>query len=354
MSDEAKVLNDVVSKYIEQLEKQRLEDRKERSRARRPTYVRWGVSALGLLLVFYTATGIGHKADKAITIVEKIVDMVPVARKATYKNDVWEGTATILVVPVLGTISGDPVEHSAPTSPLSMFSGTVENSVQAVKRALEEASATKNLAELVFFIKSPGGEVTPTDEIYSMIKRWRKHHPMVSVSAYFYALAASGGYYIAMSADTVVAQPTSAVGSISVIMQVLNLSEIAKRFGVKMETIKSGELKDLGNMFRDMTGAERAVLIDMIQHAHKRFVDVVHAGRPQLERAQVEKLADGRIFAAPDALKHGLIDATSPTFEAFMEDRAKGIMERLKVGRVHVMYPTQMKSIPEIVIQPNQ
>lgn len=343
MSEPHKEVTELLLKHLKE---QADEDRKEKARARRPTYLRWGVICLSICFGIFMAV-------KAWNRVDRFTDLLPTAPTSTYANSVqaWKGEATVLILPIQGTISGHPIARSEPKGVMSMFSDS-SNMVLAVKSALSEASVMKNLAELVIYVDSPGGGVTASDEIYSMIRAWRAKHPHIPVTAYFYQMAASGGYYVAMAADTIVASPTSLVGSISVIMQMPNISELAKKLGVDMTTIKTGKIKDIGNMFREMSDDGRAVLQRLADQSHARFVGVVGEGRPKLPRAQIEEIADGRILSSGDALQAGLIDSIAPTFEDFMAKRVQGIMERQKVRKVYIMYPGNNAKEPEIVVEP--
>ncbi len=120
---------------------------------------------------------------------------------------------------------------------------------------------------------------------------------------------ASGGYYVAMAADRVLAHPTTVTGSIGVIFSGFNVSGLMEKLGVEDQTLTSGAFKDAGSPLRRMNAAERAQLPSVIDDLYEGFLEVVARGRPGLERAAIERLADGRIYSARQALALGLVDA---------------------------------------------
>jgi protease-4 len=120
-------------------------------------------------------------------------------------------------------------------------------------------------------------------------------------------VCASGGYYLAMGGDVVIAHPTTVTGSIGVIMSLYNASGLAALIGVTSEPIKSGPNKDLGNPLRPMTPEERTVLQGIVDVFYCRFVDVVAKGR-KMPPERVRELADGRVYSGVEAEKLGLVD----------------------------------------------
>ncbi|MBL8724905.1 MAG: signal peptide peptidase SppA [Planctomycetes bacterium] len=182
-------------------------------------------------------------------------------------------------------------------------------SVSQVKRALRQA-AGDDVRGLLLHIDSPGGGVTDSDEIHALLLQFRREHPQKPVLALFGDLAASGGYYVAMAAERVLARSTTITGSIGVIMSSWNFAELAKRYGVEQVAIKSERTpwKDMLSPTRPMRDEERAMLTSIVDELYDRFVTVVDAGRPNLDRAQVQALATGAIYSAQQALQNGLVD----------------------------------------------
>lgn len=162
----------------------------------------------------------------------------------------------------------------------------------------------QGIKAIVVRIDSPGGSVAPVQEIYSELKKIEK--PIVASMG---GSAASGGYYIACAADTIVANPGTLTGSIGVIMQFVQLKGLYDKVGLGHRVIKSGDFKDTGSPFRDLTEEEQAVLQSTVDDVYNQFVDTIFEARGDLlTRDEVIKLADGRIFSGKQALDSKLLD----------------------------------------------
>jgi protease-4 len=155
-------------------------------------------------------------------------------------------------------------------------------------------------------INSPGGVVGPSQSIYQALRRIRDEDD-VPVIATIGGVGASGGYYIALAADSIFALPGSITGSIGVIMEIPDASELMSKVGVRMQAVKSTEHKDVGSPFRPLEPGDRAILESLVLDVYGQFVDVVASER-RLERSQVEQVADGRILSGRQALEQRLID----------------------------------------------
>ncbi len=157
---------------------------------------------------------------------------------------------------------------------------------------------------IVLRIDSPGGSVAPVQEIFTELEKIEK--PIVASMG---GSAASGGYYIACAADTIVANPGTLTGSIGVIMQFTRMKGLYDKVGLEHQVVKSGQFKDTGSPFRELTEQERAVLQATVDDVYNQFVDAIFAARGSLlTRAEVVELADGRIFSGKQALESKLID----------------------------------------------
>jgi protease-4 len=121
------------------------------------------------------------------------------------------------------------------------------------------------------------------------------------------SVAASGGYMIACGADKIISNPSTITGSIGVVMQYMTLGGFFEKVGIEYQTVKSGELKDVGSLDRPLTDKEREMLAAMIMDTYEQFVDIVVEGR-QMDRDQVYDLADGSVFSGRQAYKLGLVD----------------------------------------------
>jgi len=158
---------------------------------------------------------------------------------------------------------------------------------------------------VVIRINSPGGVVAPTQELHTALQRVREAGKPVVAS--LGAVAASGGYYVAVAADRIYANPGTLTGSIGVIMQLANLESLFKKVGVEWVVVKAGQFKDIGNIARPMTAEERRVLQALLDDVHGQFIAAVVDGR-KLDRTEVKTIADGRIFSGAQAKANRMVD----------------------------------------------
>ncbi|MDE0427395.1 MAG: signal peptide peptidase SppA [Candidatus Poribacteria bacterium] len=161
-----------------------------------------------------------------------------------------------------------------------------------------------SIKAIVIRIDTPGGSVAPVQEIYSELQKIEK--PIVASMG---GTAASGGYYVACAADTIMANPGTLTGSIGVIMQFTRMKDLYDKIGLEHQVIKSGEFKDTGSPFRTLTEEEQAVLQATVDNVYNQFVDTIFEARKSLlSRSEIAELADGRIFSGQQALDLKLLD----------------------------------------------
>ena len=200
--------------------------------------------------------------------------------------------------------------------------------VDRVRETLKKAEKDDDVKALVLRINTPGGTVTSSDIIYHEIKAF-KERKKIKVYAVVMDLAASGGYYVAQAADQIIAHPTSLTGSIGVIALKMNLSGLMEKVGVDFEVVKSGAHKDFLSPFRSLTKEERLIFQETIDTLHQRFVSTIEKNRKQLNRDEIEKLADGRIYTSQQALDAKLIDQI-----AYMDEAEVFIKKDLGLGEM--------------------
>jgi protease-4 len=176
--------------------------------------------------------------------------------------------------------------------------------VQPVIEQLVKFAKDDSVKAIVFRIESPGGGVSPSQELYREIRRSAEKKPVVASMG---SVAASGGYYIASGVKKIYANPGTITGSIGVIAQFTNLEELFKKIGFRMEVVKSGVFKDVGNPGRAMTAEERAYLQKLLDNVHQQFVRDVARGR-RMPEEKVREIADGRILTGEQAKEMGLVD----------------------------------------------
>jgi protease-4 len=193
-----------------------------------------------------------------------------------------------------------------------------EPTTAEVRRKLEKAATDSRIKAVVLRVNSPGGTVTATDIVYREIKKY-KARTKAPVVASFMGVAASGGYYVSCTADTIVSHPTTITGSIGVLMHSFGFDGLFKKIGMESRVIKAGRLKDVGNPFAEQTEEQKQVLQRLVDEAYGRFIAVVAEGRPNLKQEEILKLADGRVYSATDAKQLGLVDQLGDLDDAIEE-----------------------------------
>jgi len=196
-------------------------------------------------------------------------------------------------------------QFGGPKVALLEVDGVITDSDDVIAQ-IQQHIENRTVQAFVIRINSPGGGVAASQEIYEEIKKIREVHAKPVVAS-LSSVGASGGYYIAAAADKIVANPGSITGSIGVIMQIPNLSDLLEKVGVRSVVIKSGPYKDMASATRDLTVQEHQLLQRLIDDIHDQFIQAVVEGR-RLSREQVEKVADGRILTGRQALDLGLVD----------------------------------------------
>ena len=235
-----------------------------------------------------------------------------------------KGQAKILLLDISGIISEKKESKGLGSSQKISL-------VARIKEELQKAEGDSSIAGIIIKINSPGGSVTATDIIYHELMQYKKQAG-VRIVACLTGTATSGGYYIASAADEIIAHPTSVTGNIGVIAMKFNVEKLLSKIGIQEETIKSGEKKDILSPFRPSTPEEKDIIQTIINTFHERFVKVVLAGRkPLLSKEEIERLADGRIFTADQALEVKLIDRIGYLDDAIEEMKKAFKLKEAKV-----------------------
>ncbi|MEI8154340.1 MAG: signal peptide peptidase SppA [Hyphomicrobiales bacterium] len=236
---------------------------------------------------------------------DHIVDRRRMRRKLTFWRVV---TVFVVIVAVVGAglmftnrgaITGGPGAGIARVT----IEGLIRSSRQRSK-ALEQL-AESNAKAVIVHINSPGGTVAGSEELFDSLVKVKAKKPMVVVVD---GLAASGGYIAAMASDRIVAQQSAIVGSIGVIFQYPNVSELLKTIGVQVETIKSSPLKAAPSGYEPTSPEARAAVEDIVKDSYDWFRGLVR-DRRHLDPALLQKVSDGRVFTGRQAVELKLIDA---------------------------------------------
>jgi protease IV len=212
--------------------------------------------------------------------------------------------------------------------------GEIFEARETVER-LRDYAENNSVRAIVVRINSPGGAIVPSQEIHDEILRIREETGKPVVAS-MDSLAASGGYYIAVACEPIVANPGSITGSIGVIAQWFNMEGLMQWARLRPETITSGEMKDSGSPFKPMSDEDRAYFQNLIDGLHAQFVDAVADGRQgKLERERVAELADGRVYTGQQALELKLVDQLGSLHDAvILAARQAGIE-----GEPRTIYP---------------
>jgi len=193
--------------------------------------------------------------------------------------------------------------------------GPQDNPVALLHERLVAAQKDSRIKAVILRINSPGGTVAASDTMYREVKRFGEQSGK-PVVALLMDVAASGGYYVACSADKIVAQPTTITGSVGVLMQTISVKPALARIGVQTDAIVSGPNKDAGSPLSTLSPEQRAILQGLVDEFHQQFVAVVAAARPQIDAQQVTELTDGRVLTGRQAEAAGLVDQTGDLTDA--------------------------------------
>jgi protease-4 len=194
---------------------------------------------------------------------------------------------------------------------------------ESTVRQLKKYGQDDSIPVIVLRIDTPGGPAAVAQEIYDQIQKVRSEGKKVVAS--MGSLAASGGYFVACAADSIMANPVTLTGSIGVQMQFPRTEELFKKIGVDFRVVKSGAHKDIGSPHRPMTEEEKQLMQEVIDDGYEQFVDIIVAGRG-LPREEVLAVADGRLFTGRQAARLGLVDRLGSYEDAIaMAGRMGGI-----------------------------
>jgi protease-4 len=228
-------------------------------------------------------------------------------RESMVLSDKGAGSNKVAMIDLRGVIA----DQSEPG-----FFGAAPNPVDEFLARLRMAENDASVKALIIRVNSPGGSVTASDILYREVRRFRETtgKPVIASMG---EIAASGGYYISLAADEILAEPTSLTGSIGVIIPTINFSDGLSRIGIVSRSVMSGPNKDLGNPLEPMRDAQYAVLQDVVDEFYAKFTGLVRERRPGLDAAHFDEATDGRIVTGATAVAWGMIDREGGVREAF-------------------------------------
>lgn len=233
-----------------------------------------------------------------------------------------EGESKIAALPISGAIT-----ESADGGVFAAGGATPD----ALRSQLQQAGDDPDVEAVILEVNSPGGGVVPSDEMYRLVRDFKREadKPVVVSMG---STAASGGYYISAAADTIVANPSTITGSIGVIFNYTNFGEALDKVGVDPEPITSGEFKDLASPADELSEAEREIIESQIQDNYDQFVAAIVEGR-SLSEDRVRELGDGRTYSGEQAAANGLVDELGGIEQAAAEARELADIDRAEVVR---------------------
>lgn len=206
-----------------------------------------------------------------------------------------------------------PVESKNRVAVIEL-TGPIMTSKDVVKELHKQIKNDK-IQGIVLRIDSPGGLVAPSQEIFQTVQNLKTVKPIVVSMG---SVAASGGLYAALGASKVFAQAGTNTGSIGVVAQIPNFTKVAEKVGVEFWTVKSGELKDVGNPTREITEKDKQFMQGLVLEIYDQFLTDVATAR-NLEKEEVRKFADGRVILGSKALEYGLVDGIGDVYDASRE-----------------------------------
>ncbi len=220
---------------------------------------------------------------------------------------------------------------------ISMTPGTslTEESISGPEMAevIREARMDTTIKAIVLRINSPGGSSVASELIWREVDLATKQKPVVVSMG---DVAASGGYYIACAADTIIANPTTLTGSIGVFGVIPNFQNLlSKKLGINSEVVKTNEKSDLPSVTRPLTEKEREIMQGMVENVYTTFVNHVSEGR-SLSYQQVDEIGQGRVWTGENALKLGLVDMLGNLNDAIEIAKEMGGLDNYRVIKLPV------------------
>ncbi len=237
-----------------------------------------------------------------------------------------ETAKELAVIPIYGEI----MDYTGETFPSSYQSISED-----IIFLMSEAASDPNVEAIMLRIDSPGGTVLASEKIAHYVLEIRRKKP---IYALLEGSATSGGYYVASLADKIYAYPSTLTGNIGILMILPDLQSLFNKLGIEMRTFTSGEFKDMGSPFREMTEEEKEMINALVAESYDAFVRTVSSGRNMTEDA-VRKLADGRIYSGLQAKENGLVDDTVLSFaDAVEKIRSDRKIEKLQPVLYEIPY----------------
>ena len=243
-------------------------------------------------------------------------DYIIERKQNKFRLRLWKMLTILMLIVLLVVVSKkfqEPTEHLSSSDYIAsvliediIFEDTKRD--ERLKKIIDDGQ----IKALILNVNSPGGTVVGSEKIYNILRKISAKKPVVVVMG---TLAASGGYLISLGGDYIVSHNGTITGSIGVIFQNLEVTDLAKTLGITFENFKSGELKAAPNPTEKVTEAVRGAIMSNVYDTYEYFIELVSLRR-NMPIEEVRKIADGRIYSGRQALKLKLVDAVGSEDEA--------------------------------------
>ncbi len=258
---------------------------------------------------------------------EAVLDRRRLRRRAS----LWRGLAILAVILGVGAAVSVGASQAPGIGTKQIARVTIEGVITEDRRQLEllkRVADARNVEALILFINSPGGTTTGGEAVYEAIRKVAEKKPVV---AQFGTVATSAAYIAGLATDQIVARGNSITGSVGVIFQWAEVTDLLAKLGVKMHEIKSGPLKATPSPFQPVPEEGKAVAQEMIAESFQWFATLV-SERRGIDTAAVPGLLQGRIYSGREALGHKLVDRIGGEDEAqrWLEE-SRGVTKNLKI-----------------------
>jgi protease-4 len=258
---------------------------------------------------------------------EAVLDRRRLRRRASF----WRGLAILAFILAIGAAIGFGTGQTSGIGTKQIARISIEGVITEDRRQLEllkRVADARNVEALILFINSPGGTTTGGEAMYEAIRKVAEKKPVV---AQFGTVATSAAYIAGLATDQIVARGNSITGSVGVIFQWAEVTELLAKIGVKMHEVKSGPLKATPSPFQPAGEEGKAVAQEMIADSHRWFAGLV-AERRGIDTGAVPGLMQGRIYSGREALGHKLVDRIGGEDEAkrWLEE-TRGVSRDLKI-----------------------
>lgn len=252
--------------------------------------------------------------------------------------------AVIIAVVIVGLMIGFGTRGFVPSGSVGVIeiNGIIYSS-KGITKDIKNFAEDPSIKAIILRINSPGSIVAASQEVYDAVVRQSEKKPFI---ASMESVAASGGYYIALPCEVIIANPGTITGSIGVIMEWPVLEKLLQKVGIEFEVVKSKEHKDIGSTHRRLTERERSLMQEVVTDVYEQFVNVTAEHR-NMPIDSVLKYADGRVFTGRQAKELGFID-TLGSFEAAVDIAG----DMIGIEKPHLVYPPKRLSLVDILMSP--